>query len=434
MNRQWLDWRPQLSIWQALEVLLLSLLVLVLARWAQPDNPLSLGPGFPWVWFAPVLLALRYGMLTGLLSAAILVGGWMLLNYPQSLSDELPKAALLGGLILTMICGEFSGLWRNRHRRQSELNRYLDQRLEELTRQHYLLKLSHDRLEQNLISRPYTLRGALAELRTLLKHAEDGATLPGAAELIALLATHCQLTSAALHPARKGQLDARPLAAIGEPGALAVDDPLVQHALDKRALAHVNLDASLDTTSSQYLVAAPLYREGELAGLLTVTHMPFFSFHQDTLSTLAALLSYYADTFTAGEVHDTLERYPDCPSDFALNLERLSRVQKDSGVASHLVLMKFPDSKLGREIRHQTFRGKRELDFFWQHDDPAPLLIALFPLTGNEGVQGYLARFNLWLETEYGSDSRGLDIHFSTQPLNPGAGVAQLESLISHAV
>lgn len=432
MIRQWLDWRPDLSVWQAAEIVLMSLLALGLAFWVFPRDPLSLEGGFPWVWIAPVLLALRYGMLSGLVSAALIVTAGLYLTYGGNVPESLSKAPLLGGLILTMICGEFSGLWRNRLRRQSELNHYLDQRLEELTRQHYLLKLSHDRLEQNLISRPYTLRGALAELRDLLKSADTSAILPGADDFMALLAAHCQLTTASIYAAQDDDVDATAVATFGDPGRLAHDDPLVDYALQKRALVHVNQDATVDQMSSAYLIAAPIYREGELAGLLVVEQMPFFSFHQDTLMTLAALLSYYADTLTVGKTSDLLDEFPDCPTDFARNLQRLARVQRDSGVETHLAVLRFPADRLGHELREKALRAKRELDFFWLHDAAGPQLVALFPLTGRDGIQGYMARFDVWLKLEYLSDAKGLGIDYLSAALEPDDVGGQMRRMIAH--
>ncbi|MFX5245279.1 hypothetical protein ABTD35_21060, partial [Acinetobacter baumannii] len=86
-----------------------------------------------------------------------------------------------------MICGEFSSLWRNRVRRAESVQAYLEQRLEYLTHQHYLLRLSHDRLEQDLISRPVSMRDALVSLRGLASASgAAGDALPGASDLLRL--------------------------------------------------------------------------------------------------------------------------------------------------------------------------------------------------------------------------------------------------------
>ncbi len=76
---------------------------------------------------------------------------------------RFPQIFFLGGLITVMLVGEFSSLWRARTRRAEAVQYYLDQRLEHLIRQYYLLRLSHDRLEQELIGRPMSMRDALED-------------------------------------------------------------------------------------------------------------------------------------------------------------------------------------------------------------------------------------------------------------------------------
>ena len=100
-----------------------------------------------------------------------------------------------------MLVGEFSSLWRARTRRAEAVQYYLDQRLEHLIRQYYLLRLSHDRLEQELIGRPMSMRDALKTLRGL-SGSDDEAQI-----LLRLLAQYCQISSAALHPVRDDKLE-----------------------------------------------------------------------------------------------------------------------------------------------------------------------------------------------------------------------------------
>jgi polysaccharide biosynthesis protein PelD len=430
--RRWLEWRPGFTSWHLAETILLSLASLGLTYWLRPTDPLSLSGGFPWAWLAPVMLALRYGIRAGLISVALILVGWIVVSGGAATPAYFTSPTVLGGLILTLVCGEFSGLWRHRLRRQTELNQYLGQRIQELTRQHYLLKLSHDQLEENLIARPYTLRGALIELRELLGQAKEHEALPGAEAFMTLMTTHCQLTVAGLFPARGGQLLKEPLATSGEPGKLATDDMLVGHALEQRSLVHVNQEHFQGKPSSRYLVAAPIYRHGDLTGLLVVEDMPFFAFHHETLQTLAALISYFSDGYVTQLADRILARVPDCPREFAVNLERLSRVQEVSGVASHLAIMTFNDDDRSRSIRQRLLHEKRELDFYWLRDHPRMLLAALFPLTGEEGMQGYLARVDAWLESEYGEDHRGLGIRVVKQPLSPERVIEQLQALIEH--
>lgn len=121
-----------------------------------------------------MVLALRYGPLAGMSAAGILLLTWLGLNTGQH--DSFPKLPFLGGLILIMLIGEFSSLWVARTRRAETVQVYLDQRLEYLTHQYYLLRLSHDRLEQDLISRPMAMRDALKTLRDISASDHDRKT------------------------------------------------------------------------------------------------------------------------------------------------------------------------------------------------------------------------------------------------------------------
>ncbi|MEQ1662693.1 MAG: PelD GGDEF domain-containing protein [Thiobacillus sp.] len=430
MRTDWLDWRPEWNGWHIAEGGVISLLALALAWWATPADPLGLAGGFPWAWLGPLLIALRYGMLAGLLGAGLQLLVWMGWGLHGVLPAALPQAPFFGALILVMLCGEFSGLWRNRLRRLTELNHYHDQRLEELTRQHHLLKLSHDRLEQNLISRPYTLRGALAELRTLPMPADDSNPLPHAQAFMQLVAAHCQLSVAALYPVAADRIAPTPTAHCGEPGTLIADDPLIAHALAQRALTYIHQPDGVDETASRYLVAAPIYSGERLDGLLVVEKMPFFAYHHDTLQTLAALIAYYADLYETG---GTLTGHPDCPPAFCRQLGKLAAMQRASGVVSHLVQLRFPVSDQARALRDRLARSKRELDFYWSRDAAEPQLIALLPLTDPDGVRGFLARIDAWLTQHSGADALELGIRTSSTPLDPQAPYAQLEGLLDAA-
>ncbi|HBD33431.1 MAG TPA: sugar ABC transporter, partial [Cupriavidus sp.] len=63
--------------------------------------------------------------------------------------------------------GQFGDVWNTRLARARAVNRYLDERLAALTKNHYLLRISHARLENDLLARPTTLRDTLSQLRAV---------------------------------------------------------------------------------------------------------------------------------------------------------------------------------------------------------------------------------------------------------------------------
>lgn len=374
-----------------LEALLLPALALTLGWWLNPQDPLWVHADFHWAWLAPMIVALRYGPLTGLLSASVLLAGWMLLH--QGRDEPFPQVFFLGGLILVMLVGEFSSLWVARTRRAESVQHYLHQRMEHLIRQYYLLRLSHDRLEHELIGRPMSMRDALKTLRGLGSMESDAQTL------LRLLSQYCQIGAAALYRVDGEQLDTQPLASIGAPITLDDNDPLVRQALETHKLCHVVQTLSLKQ-QSQYLMAAPLLDlGGDIYGLLLVDDMPFFALQEENLQTINLLLGYYTDGLsTQALAQPLLQHWPDCPAEFAFEMQRLWHMHQTTGVPSMVVALEFTPTAIERDLPQQLLRLRRLMDETWLiQGERRALLAVLMPLGDSATAEGFLARLENWI-------------------------------------
>src|SRR5689334_11624705 len=80
-----------------------TLLALAFGFWVRPADPFFLGSGFPWLVFAPALIALSYGFVPGIVSASLLIAAWMLAQRQGFVPGEFPKLHFLGTLILVMV-------------------------------------------------------------------------------------------------------------------------------------------------------------------------------------------------------------------------------------------------------------------------------------------------------------------------------------------
>ena len=390
--------------WAWVETIALTLIAAAVAYWAEPANPFFIRADFPWLALAPALLALRYGVLPGLASCAVLSSLWYAAQAADLLPPATPNLAMVGTLLLTMVCGEFSGLWTSRLRRLEMSNRYLDERPERITRQHYLLMLSHDRLEQDQFSRPVTLRAALARIRTLAATNAGTEAYPGIAELLELLGQFCQLEVASFHACTSGVPAADVLQAIGAAQPLQVDDPLVRYCLEKRELSHVQMGELRGAAHSRYLIVAPVMtHEGRLVALLAVEQMPFLALHAEALATLTVLLGYYADALAVSRSALIMQRaLPGCPLEFADELNRCQRMWQEAHVYSSLLLIKFgthPDSAAFATLIRRQFR---DLDLVWEIPQPrGHVFLTLLPLAGPAGVEGCLARLEASLDQRH---------------------------------
>lgn len=413
--------------WMWLETVAITLIVIGLGWWASPEDPFFVKAQFPWVWLGPVLVAQRYGVLPGVGASALLLAGWYL-HAPEGLEAELPKLYFLGGLLLVLLCGEFSGVWQTRLRRLSEINVYLEDRIERITKRLYLLRLSHDRLEQDLLARPTTLRDALAELRQRIAADTGSGPLGGAQVFLEFVAQQCQLEVAAIYVAQ-WDLDRHyeRVAALGDPPPLRRDDPLLVFAQERRGLAHVQTAEVDREIPTDHLVVVPIVAsDRRVLGMLVVTRMPFFALNEDTLQTLAVMISAYADGITAaGSVLPVLRAHPGCPIDFAEELVKLLRLQRDFGIASHIVLLTFGEHPERSDMFQNVLRAKRGPDLIWAVENllGRSFILNLMPLAGQAAVEGYLVRVESMLRESFGADLDALHVSFhaialsETEPL-----------------
>ncbi|MGZ8201954.1 MAG: PelD GGDEF domain-containing protein [Burkholderiales bacterium] len=391
--------------WLWLEAVTIPLLGIGLCWLVSPEDPFFVNKGeFPWTWFAPVLVALRYGVMAGITGSAILLGGWWLL---APLEAPFPKLYFLAGVILVMIAGEYSTTWRTRLRRVGELNAYLTERFTRIMNQLNVLRLSHDALEHDLITQPATLRDALYDLRMLMAARNPGTVLPAAQEILVLLANHCQLEAAAVYELVDGTYVQR--AKLGDPPPVRTNDSLLEYALEKRALAHLQTEELGRDIPTEHLVVAPIVTSGDqLLGVLVVTRMPFFALNEDTLRTLSLLLGLYADSVVVSDqVGPIMSQVPGITYDFADELVKLMRLQRDYGINSHCVVLQFgPHAERVDMILFAT-RLRRRFDVQWQFGggENQPTGIAnLMPLASDVAVRGYLERMEAALRDRFGGD------------------------------
>ncbi|MCK0152888.1 PelD GGDEF domain-containing protein [Alcanivorax sp. S6407] len=420
---QWLS--PSVRVgWSMLETVLLTAATVGIGLWLRPDDPMTLTAEFHWIMLVPLVIAMRYGGLVGVWAMLCLIGSWFLLNtfgvYGQ---QPFPEGAMLGGLIFTLVAGEFSDLWRVRMMRADSAASYSLERLQNLTQRFVLLRLSHDRLEENLLTKPYTVRDALFRLRTLALEESNDATLPGGDDLLGILAEYCQLQRAALYPCHDGVISDTPAALLGENKPLEKNNELLAHALENQLLAHVQQEGE-ENYHGAYIVAAPVSNSaGKVIGMLAVERMPFLSVNYENLQLLSVLLNFYADVVYAGkDTRALLEQWPELPFQMARELVALGRLREEGKVETSLTLFVADDSEQAGLILDALARGLRSLDLAWWISDRT--LLIMMPMTGVSGLEGFVLRTEQWLQDEFAFISlrqAGVQFfyrHMDTRPTN----------------
>ncbi len=421
---------------QWIEITVLSLGSVALAWAFRPHDPALTQVEFPWLWLVPVLLALRYGVLPGLLSSLALVANELLALRAGLVPGEFSVNTLFGGGLLVLLCGEFSDVWRDRNQRMEESYLYLSERVSRLTKRHLLVNLSHDRLEQEMLTRPGSLRDALVRLRNLsMSQNESGQALPGAPGLLQMLSQYVNIEAAAIHtlmPQPDGYALGAQVASLGEPEPLTKDDELLVLALQEGKLAHIaSQETSLPRQTAQLVVAPLVAGDSQLIGVLAVTRMPFFALNSENLQMMLVLLGYYADNLgSAHGVEEVQRRLPTVPVLFAQELARLMNLHDKVGLGSQLVVLRF-ENNLGPEMAADFLRIKRGLDLYWQtFDQDTAVLVVLMPFASAAAKDGFVLRLENWLDDRFHGDFVSLGVHLHAVALDQPEPLIRLANAV----
>jgi hypothetical protein len=351
------------------------------------------------------------------------------------LPDGVPEASLYGGGLMVLLCGEFSDVWRDRNTRMEETYLYMSERLARLTKRHLLLNLSHDRLEQEMLARPGSLRDALARLRALSVESPSDEPMHGANGLLQLLSQYVNIESAQIYllEATGGSYTlGQSVARLGDPVPLAANDGLLALALETESLAHIaGEETSLERHSTQLVVAPLVAGDNELIGVLAVERMPFFSMTVENLQMMLVMLGYFADNLRfASSVVLIQRRLPSMPIVFAQELGRLLNLYRRVGLSSHLVVMHFNGPRR-KEIPDEFLRIKRGLDLYWRtFVDDVPVLVVLMPFSSSSSKDGFLLRVDTWLHNRYQGDFESLKIGLKAINLDAEDPLAELAEAV----
>ncbi|MGH8319990.1 MAG: PelD GGDEF domain-containing protein [Steroidobacteraceae bacterium] len=389
--------RYSIVVWA--EVVLLPLAALMLAVWLFRARPFTASP-YPWLWLVPFLLGLRYGLASAVLATLVLAAGGIAVHLLGISGESVPLIQLAGGAFAALSAGQYSSRWRERLKAARARTDYAEQRLESLTRAFFITRLSHDRLEEALITQPVTLRGALEALRGLsAEEVHGGLSAVAANALLQLLAQYCRFETAALHGYRDGRLDGEPLAALGWRAELARTDPLLTYALEHEQTAYHSVDQLSELEQGGYYrVVFPLIDStGGRLGVLVVRDLPLLALTEENLCAAAAMLQYFADeSWAAAQTADLRHSFPHCPDAFAHELIKLQRLHIRSGVRSTLVVVRARKDDAEVSALDALDAARRGLDLYWR-EPFGPLVAAmliLLPLAGPATTRGFLERID----------------------------------------
>jgi polysaccharide biosynthesis protein PelD len=427
---RWIKAEPRRPRFPGAEVETLAVLVIVPAMgfWLRPQDPLFVRAGFPWLIFASLVPALRYGFAHGFFSALVVNGYLALAAHFRILGvGSFPVEDAIGVLLSAMLAGEFIDLWTKRNNQQRIVNSYQHMRLEEFTRSYHLLKVSHDRMEHRLAAGTVSLREALMGLRrrVLLTGGHEALNPESGGIILQLFADYVAIRVAAIYRVDpQGKVSPEPVSTWGRP-RLGPLHEMVRQALREGCLVSVRDVLERQPADREGpLVAVPIIDVNAcIHAMVVIEDMLFLSMQEENLRLLAVIGGHIGDMLALAAIEGA-----DADSAHFVRETRraiLNRSQHD--LPAMLVRMALPAGDPGREIEALLRRQRRGLDCVWgRGGDNRRELLLLMPLTGPMEYEGYRKRIDQILREQFGRQSVELQLNIESHMIEAGDTIEAL--------
>lgn len=410
-NRNSYEITQQAAAWFSwLEVAVITALVIVFCQLAKPEDPFFLNSTIAWPVVAPLLISLRYGFFKGVISAALLLLIIVLWQRINGDANNLTPTYAIFIAITSMVAGEFRDTWERRLSRLQESNQYRQLRLDEFTRSFHMLKVSHDRLEQQMAGHSLSLREALINLRKKIqgtdKQEHSSATIsPSVAnKILTLFSEYGSIQQAAIYQYANDSIQTEPLSRLGENISLLLDDPLLKHCISTRQVVSINPEMikKINAQQSKYMMCIPFTdANNRLYAVAVVNSMPFLSFQEPVQKLLAVLAGHIADLFSAVQIVEKLDNVE--LTEMLVNLKRSMININKHDLPSTVISFNIENNDAGYQVLSIIKQIRRGLDLIFEYQtDSKTEVICLLPLTELIGVEGYRDRLQEACQSQLG--------------------------------
>ncbi len=294
--------------------------------------------------------------------------------------DNPPVYKFLQIFALGILIYIFYFIWHRKVREAKIKEEYLDKKLKENAIAFYTLKASYDKLERDLLTKPFTLSSALKEILTFYEKDEKIAK----EEFLKLLRELYYVRKAHIITLKDGEYLTD--------GEVDIKDPLFQKVLKKMIPLYLNL--SKDQNKSRYLCVIPLSLENKKA-FLVIEEMPFMFFTKDALLEIAVIFTYFMQNLEKREFYAKKGcKNGTFRQDFSFELCRLKEIYKLYKIPSSLIVFKSKNLDFMKRVFFLIQKEKRGIDMVdtFKDKDGYYVVSLLFPFLEQKDADSFFER------------------------------------------
>ena len=350
----------------------------------NPNDICILNSQVPYILILLTIITLFHGFENGMLGVGIIaLAMWYF--YPSFNYIEFLKI-----LIMVLILSEFHYYWTKKIRETEADSQYKNTKLNELSRAFYSLKISHDQLEKNYVTKPMSLRNSLMSIKEM-----RGDNQQKFNSFLKLLEKSFNLNigSIAYKDDRNFGYDAFKIIAKSNEALSNLDlkDQLIEKSIEMKKAIFVSDD---NIKHSQYIAVIPALQQDSIVGLLLIEKMPFMSFNKENLTSIAILFEYFFNDIRKENVlmqDDRLKSISD--DEYRYEYFRLYGLYKLNQIDSTTLVIKVNSELLSLRLYKTIIKLLRSLDMVTliKHNNVFHVSI-LFPLADNSVATGFLSR------------------------------------------
>jgi len=381
----------------------------------DPEDICLVNGEVPYILIILALITLFHGFENGILAIFIIaVAMWIFY-------EVVPYLDFLIALMITMINGEFHFYWTKKIDKAEINSKYSANKLDELSKSFYSLKISHDQLEKNYVVKPMSIRNSIEEILSMNLEVDLDDTLESKnhiyyANFLGLLEKSFNVNSAVLiykmgH--NKEELFSAETVKVvfgayteEVESDLILKDYLVDKSLGHQIPVYVSDEsgdpsATLDT-DSDYIAAIPSVIDGELVAILAIKRMPFMSFNREVLTSITILLEYFSIEIGEKNILEEFDSIKIIPEKkFRFEYARLRFMFVKNGVDTTVLVFKMDNELQSVRVYERVKKMLRSLDrvtvleangFYY--------IILLFPLHDKAAAEGYYNRLMHFLKDD----------------------------------
>lgn len=240
--------------------------------------------------------------------------------------------------------------------------------------------------------KPNSLRNVLNQIKNIYlqnpSHAEE--------ELLTIIAKNYGIKKAALFA--KNEKSFSLSYSYYFTGSLNEDSRVLEDALNTKSPSYLS---KFEDIKKDYLAVLPAYDASDkLNSIMVIEDMQFLHFNKDTIFSVWVILNYFSDFKSQADYSsDLIKKYPHCPSDFLVEIKRLSHIKKKLGIKSLILVVKINKSGVETEdINSFISKNLRGMDMSCYKEN---MIFILFPLVSYSNIQPVIEKIEAQISARF---------------------------------